>query len=72
MDILTKKTRKNYNRNVPKQSDYDLPKRLIELKVLQGFLQSETMKDKQIDFMFEIDKVKNQIMKIVGYEELGR
>jgi hypothetical protein len=69
MDLLTKK---NYNRNMPKQADYDIHKMLIELKVLQGFLQSETSKDKQIMFMFQIQAIENEIRNIVGLQELGR
>jgi hypothetical protein len=72
MDLSTKKFRKDYNRNMPKQADYDIHKRLLELKVLQGFLESENQKDKQIDFMFQIDKVKNEIRNIIGVQELGR
>jgi hypothetical protein len=69
MDLLTKK---NYNRNIPKQADYDIHKRLLELKVLQGFLQSESQKDKQIMFMFQIQSIENEIRNIIGVQELGR
>jgi hypothetical protein len=72
MDTLTKKVRKNYNRNIPKQADYDIHKRLLELKVLQGFLQSESQKDKQIMFMFQIQSIENEIRNIIGVQELGR
>jgi hypothetical protein len=57
---------------MPKQADYDIHKMLIELKVLQGFLQSETSKDKQIMFMFQIQAIENEIRNIVGLQELGR
>jgi len=66
MDLSTKKFRKDYNRNIPKQADYDLPKRLIELEVLKGFLQSETMQDKQIMFMFQIQAIEKEIRNILG------
>lgn len=72
MDLLTNKTRKNYNRNIPKQADYDIHKRLLELKILQGFLKSESQKDKQIMFMFQIQSIENKIRNIVGLQELGR
>ena len=72
MDLSTNKFRKDYNRNIPKQANYDLPKMLLELKVLQGFLKSETSKDKQIMFMFQIQKVENEIMQIIGVQEFGR
>jgi len=72
MDLSTKKFRKDYNRNIPKQADYDLPKRLIELEVLKGFLQSETMQDKQIMFMFQIQAIEKEIRNILGMQELGR
>ena len=71
MDLSTKKFR-NYNRNIPKQANYDLPKMLLELKVLQGFLQAETLKTKQVPLMFKIQKYENEIRKIVGDVELGR
>jgi len=72
MDTLTKKNRKNYNRNIPKQANHDLPKRLLELKVLKGFLKIESNKNKQIMYMFEIQKVENEIRNILGEQELGR
>ncbi len=71
MDLLTK-NRKSYNRNIHKQADYDIHKRLLELKVLQGFLQSENQKDKQIMFMFQIQSIENEIRNILGEQELGR
>jgi len=57
---------------MPKQANHDLPKRLLELKVLKGFLKIESNKNKQIMYMFEIQKVENEIRNILGEQELGR